>query len=90
VEMRRSRPHPARMRSERPRASSAQVGPVDADVRSPEADDVAGGNPLHGLTVRPADQGAAVTSTRAGQNERDHRALLDAIAKGHVDAVAGI
>jgi uncharacterized protein (DUF2252 family) len=38
---------------------------VDADVRSPEADDVAGGNPLHGLTVRPADQGAAVTSTRA-------------------------
>ena len=26
----------------------------------------------------------------ADQNERDHRALLDAIAKGHVDAVAGI
>ena len=54
MEMRRSRPHPARMRSERPR-----------DVRSPEADDVAGGNPLHGFTVRPADQGAAVASTRA-------------------------
>ena len=26
----------------------------------------------------------------ADQNERDHRALLDAIAKGHVDTVAGI